>query len=914
MSTPAHTELVGRRNECDALDQVLADVIGGRSRVLVLRGDAGAGKSALLGYLSERLVDSRSVRAVGVESEMELPYSSLHQLCAQLLDHLDDLPAPQRDALATVFGRSAGPPPDPFLVGLATLGLLAEAAEQQPLFCIVDDAHWLDQSSAQILGFVGRRLLAERVALICAVRTGVGDTVLAGLPEMSIDGLGDSDARALLLRNMHGPLDAAVCEQIITESHGNPLALLELPRTWKTEEIAGGFGLPDGHPVTSKIEQSYAERLFLLPADTQLLVLAAAAEPLGDPILLHRAAETLGVGIAAAEAAEDAGLLHVRVRVEFAHPLVRSASYHSASADDRRRVHRALAEATDADTDPDRRAWHRARATPGPDEEVAAELERSAGRAQARGGLAAAGVFLRRAVALTGDPARRAGRALAAAEVSLQSGAFEAALAMLATAEAGEVDDLERARIELVRGRIVSASSFGSAGAQLLKAATQLEPLDIDLARATYLEAWGTALAAGDLGDGALREVSQAVRAAPAPAHEPYSTDLLVDGLARLVVEGLAPAAPTLRKAVSAFRTDDQVLFWGAMAATAAAAVWDMESFDAVLERQVQLARGTGALALLVTALQGRGIVVTWCGDFVRATSITAEADAVTDATGVRIAPYGGMLLAAFQGREDEASALFAKAAAESAASGEGLGVQYAQWATALLSNGLGRYAEALAAARDASEAAPELFVSHWALAELVEAAARSDEPDVAAKAADRLVEVTSASESDWGLGVAARARALASDDDTAEQLYTDAIIRLGRTPLRPEAARTQLLYGEWLRRQNRRSDARTQLRIAHEAFNAIGMEGFAERARIELLATGERVRKRTVETREELTPQEAQIARLARDGLSNPEIGARLFISARTVEWHLHKVFAKLGISSRRQLRATLPEQLTVV
>jgi len=479
--------LLGRRAECEALDGLLTDVLAGRGRVAVLRGEAGIGKSALLGYVSDRVAGWRVATAVGVESEMEMAYSGVHQLCTPLLDRLEEMPAPQRHALATVFGQTTGPAPDRFLVGLGTLTLLALIADEQPLVCIVDDAQWLDQASAQILGFVGRRILAERIALVCAARTGIGDDVLAGLPELSIEGLGDSDARALLLDNVHGPLDAAVRDQIVAESHGNPLALLELPRTWNASALAGGFGLPVSHPVVSKIEQSYARRLVQLPSDTQLLVLAAAAEPLGDPVLLHRAAATLGIDIATVGPAADVGLLKVGGRVEFVHPLVRSAAYRSATADDCHRVHRALAEATDPETDPDRRAWHRARATPGHDEEVAAELERSAGRAQARGGLAASAAFLQRAVALTVDPARRAERALAAAQASLQAGAFDAALGLLATADSGPLDEFQRADVDLVRAHIAFASGLaGDAPPLLLEAARRLEAFDLaPLARPT---------------------------------------------------------------------------------------------------------------------------------------------------------------------------------------------------------------------------------------------------------------------------------------------------------------------------------------------------------------------------------------------------------------------------------------------
>jgi DNA-binding CsgD family transcriptional regulator len=886
----------------------LTDTLAGHSRAAVLRGEAGVGKSALLGYLSDRVADWRVARAVGVESETELAYSGLHQLCAPMLDRLERLPVPQRDALATVFGQSSGPAPDRFLVALATLTLFAEIAEEQPLVCIVDDAQWLDRASAQILGFVARRLLAERVVLVCAARTGIGDDVLAGLPELPIEGLGDSDARALLLDNVHGPLDAAVCDQIITESHGNPLALLELPRTWRAADLAGGFGLPDSHPLVGKVEQSYARRLLLLPSDARLVVLAAAAEPLGDPVLLHRAAELLGVELAAADPAVDAGLLKVGGRVEFAHPLVRSAAYRSAAAEDRHRVHRALAEATDAETDPDRRAWHLARATPGPGEEVAAELERSAGRAQARGGVAAEAAFLQRAVALTVDPARRAERALAAAQASLQAGAFDAALGLLATAEAGPLDEFQRARVDLVRAHVALASGLGSdAPPLLLKAAKRLELFDLELARETYLNAWGAAALAG-VDD--LLEICRAVRALPPPAGDPRPVDLLLDGLALLVTEGSAAATATLQRTATALAdmTADDVLRWGWTATAASAAVWDFEGMRAITARTVRLLRDAGALAQLPVPLAVLGALTVWSGDFADATSLIAEADNVAAVTGSPMAPLTALSLLARQGREAEASALIAETIAQAAAGGQGIAATNAHWAAAVLHNGLGRYDEAASAAQRAISYPFELLDSMWALPELVEAAARTGDAVLARDALERLAESTQPCGTDFGLGIEARSRALLSDGAAAGHLYREAIGRLSRTRLRPELARSHLLYGEWLRREGRRVDAREQLRTAHDMLVAIGMEAFAERAGRELLATGGRVPKRSDETRDQLTPQEEQIARLARDGLSNPEIGAQLFISARTVEWHLRKVFAKLGISSRRQLRAALP------
>jgi DNA-binding CsgD family transcriptional regulator len=906
--------LVGRRNECAALDQLAADVLAGRSQVIVLRGDAGAGKSALLGYLSDRVAGWHVARAVGVESEMELAYSSLHQLCIPMLDRLDLLPAPQRDALATVFGLTAGTPPDRFLVGLATLTLLAEVAEREPLACIVDDAHWLDRASAQIIGFVARRLLAERVAVVCAARTVSGDDVLGGLPELSIEGLGDSDARALLLDNVHGPLDAAVCDQIVAESHGNPLTLLELPRTWSAEDLAGGFGLPRSRPVAGEAEQRYVECLRVLPADTRLLVLAAAAEPLGDPVVLHHAAETLGIDMAAAGAAEDAGLLQVSGRVEFAHPLVRSAVYHSAAAGDRRRVHRALADATDPERDPDRRAWHRARATPGPDEDVATELERSAGRAQSRGGIAAAAVFLRRSVALTHDPSRRTERALAAAHASMHAGTFDAALGLLAAAEGGSLDELQSARSQLLRGQIAFASSGGSdAPRLLLNAAKRLERLDLELARETYLDAWGAALFAGELATaGGLVEVSRAAMSVPLPA-SPRASDLLLDALATLVIEGRCAAASKLRQATSAFTSDEvspeKSFRWGWLMTVPANVLWDDESRHTINVRQVELARDAGALVRLPIDLTAAAVLAAWRGDFASASDAIAEADAVTEATGACIAPCGAMLLAALRGRETEASRLIESTIDNATSGGQGIGVQFATWAAAILFNGLGKYEQALAAARRATDEAPELFLAAWALPELIEASVRVGETELGLRALDRLTETTAAAGTDWALGIEARSRALLSKGELAERAYREAIDRLGRTRLSTELARAHLLFGEWLRRENRRADARTQLYLAHELLIATGMEAFAERARIELLATGERVRRRVVETRDELTPQEFQIARLARDGLSNPEIGARLFISSRTVEWHLRKVFTKLAITSRKQLRTALPE-----
>jgi DNA-binding CsgD family transcriptional regulator len=909
--------LLGRQAECQVLDRLVTDAVAGRSGVVVLRGEGGIGKSALLDYVADRAVGTRLARAVGVESEMELAYNGLHQLCAPMLDRLERLPLPQHTALATVFGLSDGPAPDRFLVGLATLTLFSDIAEHQPLVCIVEDAQWLDQASAQILAFVARRLFAERVAIVCAARTGIGDEVLAGLPELSIGGLDDSDAIALLLENLQGPLDAAVSQRIVAECHGNPLALLEFPRAWSVAELAGGFGLPESLPVTGRIEDSYVRRLQRLPSDTQLLVLTAAAEPVGDPVLLHRAAESLEIDMAAAEAAADAGLLTIRGRAEFAHPLVRSSAYRSAATHDRHRVHRALADATDAGTDPDRRAWHRACAAPGPDEEVAAELERSAGRAQGRGGIAAAAAFLQRAVELTEDPARRAERALAAGEASLRAGTFDAAFRLVATAEAEALDALQRARADLLRGQLAFASGLISdAGPLLLQAARRLEPIDQELARQTYLTAWGAAFVAGRLGGaGVLREICGAVRALPPRAGAPRPLDLLLDGLALLTTDGHAAATPTLQRAANALADIplQDVLGWGWMATAASNAVWDNDGAHAISRRQVQLVRDVGEVAELPLYLSALGLASAWMGDFAGAASNVAEAESIAAATGGRFAPWASLRLRALRGREAEAAAAIASALEDAAVGAQGVAT-YAYWAAAVLYNGLGRYEEAASSARRSTSDPFELWVSVWALPELVEAATRVGDIELARGALERLMETTQPCGTDFPLGIEARSRALVAVGAAAEQLHREAIDRLARTRLRPELARTHLLYGEWLRREGRRVDAREQLRTAYNLFVAIGMEAFAERARRELMATGEKVRKRSPQTRDELTPQEEQIARLARDGLSNPEIGTQLFISAKTVEWHLRKVFTKLGISSRRQLRIAMREQSRLI
>jgi DNA-binding CsgD family transcriptional regulator len=899
--------LRGRDSECAVLDGLLEDVRRGQSRRVVVQGEAGIGKTALLDYLVGSASDVTVLQTVGVESEMELAYASLHQLCGPMLDRLPGLPAPQRQALEVVFGLSLGPAPGQFLVGLAALSLCADISDERPLLCVVDDAQWLDHASAVTLAFVARRLLAEPVGIVFAAREAGAE--LAHVPVLEVHGLDNGEARALLSSAVQFILDERVRDLIIAETRGNPLALLELPRGLTATQLAVGFGPLGAEALSGRIEQSFVRRLRSLSDDARRLLLIAAAEPIGDPLLLWRATEQLGISVSAVDGETD-GLLTLGQRVTFRHPLVRSAVYRSAAVQDRRAVHLALAEATDRTVDPDRRAWHLAAAAGGPDEQTALELERSAGRAQARGGVAATAAFLQRAVALTTDPARRGERALAAAQATFQAGVFDAALGLLDMAETWPLDDFQRARVDLLRGHIAFIVFHDrDASHLLLKAARRLEPLDPELARETYLTAWGAAVVAGQsAGEAVLQEICRGARALPLP-RAPRPRDLLLDGLALLTTEGRAAATATLQRASTALADIEMedVLRWGWIASSASALVWDVEGMRAICEREVQLIREAGALAQLPSSLTTLGLATAWMGEFAATASLIAESDNVAAATGNRMAPYALLRLVALQGREVEASTAIATAVEQAGRGGQGLAATFAHWAAAVLYNGLARYDEAAAAARQAASDAFDPTTPMWALPELVEAAARAGDLELARDALERLVKTTHPCNTDIALGIEARCRALLSDGAAAEDLYREAADRLSRTRLRPELARAHLLYGEWLRRENRRIDARDQLRAAHGQLAAIGMEAFAERARTELLATGEKVRKRIVATRDDLTAQERHIALLAGDGFSNPEIGAQLFLSPRTVEWHLRKVFTKLGVRSRRGLRNAL-------
>jgi DNA-binding CsgD family transcriptional regulator len=847
---------------------------------------------------------------------MELPFAALHQVCVPVLANLERLPAPQRDAVRIAFGMMAGPAPDRFLVGLAVLGLLADVAEQQPLVCLIDDEQWLDRSSAQVLGFVARRLVAESVGLIFAARIPSSD--LAGLPQLAVEGLRATDAQALLDAVVVGPLDSRVRDQIVAETGGNPLAMLELPRGLTAQELAGGFGFLDAvrlaRGIEGGIEESFLRRIEVLPEETRGLLLIAAAEPIGDPALAWEAASRLGISAEAAEPAVEAGLVEFAGRVRFRHPLVRSVVYASASSLEKRQVHGALAQVTDAQQDPDRRAWHRAHAVAGPDHDVAAELERSAARAQARGGLPAAAAFLGRAAMLTIDPVRRSERALAAAAAHVQAGALDAAREMLSIAEPQSLNDFQQARIDVIRAELAFVESRGGdAPALLLKAARRLEPIDIELARATYLQALYAAMFAGPLAlGGEVPEVASAAAAAPRPQRV-RAPDLFLDGLAALCNNGYGAAVPILRQALDVFGNDlspEEELRWHSLAFLVAGRLWEDQRFRPLSDRSVELVRDLGALSELPLALTSKAISLALAGELTEASAVVdGELQAALEATGISPPPYAALVVAARRGRNAEAAVLIDSITREVRRRGEGHAIVHADWASAVLNNSLGNYQEAMTAAQRAIEHS-ELAIPHWATVELIEAATRSGHSDIAADALGRLAGSTSASGTDWALGIEARSRALLTEGKAAERLYREAIERLDRTTIRTELARTHLLYGEWLRRENRRGAARAQLRSAHRMFQAMEMEAFAERARRELQAAGEIAPKSGASRSDgQLTAQEAQIARMAREGLSNPEIGTRLFLSARTVQYHLKKVFIKLGIESRTQLWRVLAD-----
>ncbi|MDI2125047.1 helix-turn-helix transcriptional regulator [Yinghuangia seranimata] len=872
--------LIGRRDEIRRLDALLQAARQGRGGALVLRGEPGIGKSALLRRLDEAATGFLVMQASGAEFEMELPFAALHQLLAPVTGLMPALSAPHRKALEVAFGLDTGTP-DPFLVGVAALSLLVETVQERPLLCVVDDAHWLDQASAKALTFLARRVSAERIALVFAAREPSRLPGLDELPGLPLQGLGEADARALLAAAVRAPLDERVRDRILAEARGNPLALVELPRTAGLAGMAGGFAQPDSVP--SVIEQSFRSRLDLLPPPARLLVTVAAADQIGDPDLLWRAAGVLGICKSAV--AESLPLVEFGTRIRFSHPLARSAAYHAATPEDRRRAHEALAAVTDPVADPDRRAWHRAQAGAGPDEQVAAELEASATRAQERGGVAAAAAFLERSAALTINPVRRTERVLAAVQAKLSVGDFDTAADLLGTVRTD--DPGQAARADLLRGRLSFVRRRGDEGPteHVLRAAARLAATDPARSRECYLDAVEMGLLLGD-----LDEVVQAAVKASLPDEPTSGVAAVLAGLISLVGDGHAAAGEILKPVVA----DAEAEVWArrpSLGFMLASELWDFAALRGFATRAVAAGRETGSFHALPIGLAMQATASVHAGDFGTAMELISEEEAIAGATGAAPLVYPRLHLAAMRGRREEVAEL---------ASVDHKMSLSEQWAAAVVGNGLADYPAALEAATRAVEYGASVTAG-LALPELVEAAVRCGETEVAAAALASLQERTRAGRHAWGLGVEAYARALVTEDESA---YQEAVDLLDDGAMVVYRARAHLLYGEWLRRQGRRRDARTALRAAHEAMSDLGLEAFAERAAGELRATGEQARSRTSKASDQLTMQEVHIARLVADGATSKEVAAKLFLSPRTVDAHLRNIFRKLGLTSRRQLR----------
>jgi DNA-binding CsgD family transcriptional regulator len=869
------------------------------------------GKSALLDYAVESAPDLQVAAVVGVEPEIEFPFAAVHRLLARKLDGMDSLPSPQRDALASAFGLDGGESPNRLLVGLAVLGLISELGREKPLLCVIDDAQYLDQTSGQILAFVARRLEAERVAFLFAVGESEAEySPFEGLPELRLEGLSDAAAGELLSHAVRGRLDDYVRDRLIRDMHGNPLGLLELPAALTPAQLAGDSVLPRPTPPGERLQRSFVRRIRRLPSETQSLLLLIAAEQRGDWHVLWRAAEKLGLDTDALGPAEAAGLVNAGPPVTFRHTFVRATVYAVAPVTERRRVHTALAAALSRDIDPDRKAWHRAAAAVAPSESLAVELERSAEFAQTRGGYAGAAALLQRAAELTLDRGNRAERSLRAAETHLTAGAVGTASALLAQVAPELTGEFERALAGRLRGAIALArGNGGEAPGILLQSARALEPLDVRLARDTHLEALAAALYAGTLGrpEAALEAARAALAAPSVPESKATGAELLLKGFASLVTEGHQAAGPALRAAIGTIGHQGE-LRWFGLAYLAAFELWDEGALQALATRHVQLARDSGGLTALPGALTQLGAYEVLVGRLEAAEAYFEEAREISAATGnpgiLGATDSGAVFAAAWRGGESQARALAQSCAHDGTARGIGVFVSFAQYALAILELGLSRYEAALTAAQEASA---DPLVATRALPELVEAAVRSAEPEVASAAVRRLTETAVAAGTEWGLGMLARSRALVAAKSEAEALYREAIDRLQRCRVAPQLARARLAYGEWLRRARRRQDARGQLRPAFQMFVAMGAEAFAARAEAELIATGEHVRPRKAQPEEALTPHELRIAQLVRDGATNREVAVQLFISPRTVEYHLHKVFKKLRITSRTQLTGPL-------
>ncbi|WP_345046361.1 helix-turn-helix transcriptional regulator [Streptomyces rameus] len=877
-----------------AIADLIAAARSGRGGAVVVRGEAGIGKTTLLRHVLDAQVGLRVLWVNGAEFEADFAYAAVHQLTRPLHDRIGRLPARQGNDLSVAFGLGEGSAPSQFAVALGVLGLLSEAAGESPVVCVVDDAQWLDRASAQVLAFAARRIGAEPIALVFGLRDPHGVDELDGLPELKLSGLSDQAARDLLASGVPVPLDDRVRERILAEARGNPLALLELPRRLGPAGLAGGFGLPTPASPANRIEQSYRERVSRLSPGARMLLLIAASEPLGDPGLLWRAADLLDVKPEAGTEAEAEELIELGGRSRFRHPLVRSAVYAAASPADRRLVHGALADVTDPQTDPDRRSWHRSQAAPRPDEDVAADLLRSAERARRRGGAAAEAAFLQQAASLTPDPRFRAKRSLAAARAALEAGAFETAITLVDAAEHGPIDDAGRVEAELARGQ---AAFFRDGAADAVGHLIRAAGLDPGRARLYLLDALQAGLVVGRSSP-ACRTALQAARQAPVPPGHRTGADDLLDTLVAYLDGDLATVS-----VLSRMLSDTTDPLWSrrlSLAALLAVELWDFALEERFATQAVTAARSSGALMILPVGLWMRAMAAAQRGALLDASALLGEADGIAEVTGVPVHWYGHLQVAAVRGRAAEARPLIDRVLAESRARSKGMLTAMAHSAAAFYANGVADHRAALESATLALTDG-DLSTSSMALPELVEAAVRCGQDAVAREAFARLDEHTRAAGTDWALGVRAALGALLSDEP--EALHAEAVARLGAGGMRTWHGRALLHQGAWLRRDGRRRESLEALRAAHDLFTTTGAEGFAERARAELAAAGEQARSVTRGVLEALTGQELNIARLVATGATSREVADRLFLSPRTIDAHLRNIFKKLDITSRRQL-----------
>lgn len=903
--------LVGRTAECLVLEAFADKVRTGLSEKLVLAGPPGIGKTRLLDHAADTAKDLLVLRTSGLESELPLGFAALHRLLRPFLDRRERLPEPQKVALGAAFGLLTGPAPDRFLVGLATLSLFTDLAADGPLICLVDDAQWLDRESREALTFVARRLHAEGVGMLFAVReSAAGNEVFEGLPVYPVTGLPESAGRELLAGAARGPLNEGVARRLTEQTDGNPLALTTLVSVLTTEQLSGQAALPEPLPIGARLATCFLARIRALPKPTQDLLLLASISPLRDEALLWRAAALLGLSAEDADPAIEAGVLGDGLA--FSHPLIRSAVHSAAHPGALRRAHQAISAAVDPDHDPDLRAWHLAAATAGADEAVARDLENSAERARARGGYAAEALLLARAAELTPSPPRRDERRLAAAQVYLMCGDPQSAQRVLLESKSVSGVPAMRGRARRLEAAIETYfCRFEEQPALLLAAAAELDPADGDLAWLMLSQALSSAmLSRGDTMGTTVAELADAtLHGLERRSSVPSVHDLFVVAFATRISAGHSAAIPLWRTALRAVREAELAedgMPLAVFAHFASDDLWDEGVRRAVFARLQTFDRDNGALVGLRVVLECQATDALRAGRPDECAACLTESQELLTVIGLPEEQYMQRLeLLVWSGAEAEARALASSVDSADFPSRAILAAQAARHLI-VLELSLGNYRAALDRARPlyADEVPGH---SNLMLADMVEAGVRAQELEPARLAFARLETQARASGTPWALGSLARARALLSDDDAAAASYEEAIDQLGQTTITMDLARTHLLYGEWLRRRKQRLEARIQLRIAYDIFCSARAALFAERARAELAATGERVLRRRPTPDPQLTPQESQIATLAAEGATNTEIAARLYISTSTVEYHLTKVFRKLTVTSRRQLRSTL-------